>query len=127
MRILAIETSCDETGIAVVEGTKSAEGFSFTLLGAAALNSQAALHAVYGGVYPTLAKREHAKNLPVLFEQFKNLPAQAGEKVDAVAVTQGPGLEPALWQGIEFAKKLAQEWRVPLLPINHMEGHLISS
>ncbi len=57
----------------------------------------------------------------MLFEKFKD------EKVDAIAVTRGPGLEPALWTGIEFAKKLAAEWSVPLLPANHMEGHLISS
>ncbi len=121
MKILAIETSCDETGIAIVEGTNTEKGFAFTTLGAAALNSQAALHAPYGGVFPTLAKREHEKNLPLLFEKFSH------EQVDAVAVTQGPGLEPALWTGIEFAKKIARERGAPLLPMNHMEGHLISS
>jgi N6-L-threonylcarbamoyladenine synthase len=68
-----------------------------------------------------LAKREHIKNLPVLFEEFKN------ETVDAIAVTAGPGLEPALWTGITFAEKLAKEWHKPLYAINHMEGHLISS
>ncbi len=120
MKILAIETSCDETGIAVVEGQKTEDGFSFTVLKNALL-SQAALHAEYGGVYPNLAKREHEKNLPILFKEFE------GEKVDAIAVTQGPGLEPTLWTGIGFAKKLAAQWQVPLLPQNHMEGHLISS
>ncbi len=120
MKILAIETSCDETGIAIVEGQKTPEGLSFAVLKHALL-SQAQLHAEYGGVYPNLAKREHQKNLPILFEQFKD------EKPDAIAVTQGPGLEPALWTGIEFAKKLAAQSQVPLLPINHMEGHLISS
>jgi N6-L-threonylcarbamoyladenine synthase len=120
MRILAIETSCDETGIAIVEGKKTPDGFAFKTL-KQALISQAALHAPYGGVYPNLAKREHQKNLPILFEQF------AGEQVDAIAVTVGPGLEPALWTGIEFAKKLAAETGLPLLPVNHMEGHLLSS
>lgn len=120
MKILAIETSCDETGIALVEGTKTENGYAFAVLKSALL-SQAQLHAEYGGVYPNLAKREHQKNLPVLFEQFEN------EEADAIAVTQGPGLEPALWTGIEFAKKLAQERGLPLLPVNHMEGHLISS
>jgi N6-L-threonylcarbamoyladenine synthase len=120
MRILAIETSCDETGIALVEGTKTPEGFAFETKKAALL-SQAALHAPYGGVYPTLAKREHEKNLPVLWEQFKD------EQFDAIAVTHGPGLEPALWQGIVFAQKIAAERNLPLIPINHMEGHLISS
>lgn len=128
MRVLAIETSCDETGVAVVEGLKTQGGFAFSQLGAAALNSQAALHAEYGGVYPNLAKREHEKNLPVILAQaiqksgLKNV-----AEVDGIAVTQGPGLEPALWVGIEFAKQLAKDCSLPLLPTNHMEGHLISS
>jgi N6-L-threonylcarbamoyladenine synthase len=125
MRVLAIETSCDETGIALVEGVKTSTGFEFSLLGAAALNSQAALHAQYGGVFPNLAKREHEKNLPIILKQA--LDQAHNPIIDAVAVTQGPGLEPALWTGIEFAKKLAQDLRLPLLPTNHMEGHLISS
>jgi len=120
MKILAIETSCDETGIALVEGAKTPDGFIFETKKAALL-SQALLHSPYGGVYPNLAKREHLKNLPALFEQFKD------DQYDAVAVTHGPGLEPALWTGIEFAKKLAAERSVPLLATNHMEGHLISS
>lgn len=120
MRVLAIETSCDETGIALVEGTKTPEGFIFETKKAALL-SQAMLHSPYGGVYPNLAKREHEKNLPLLFEQFKD------EQFDAVAVTHGPGLEPALWTGVEFAKRVAAERNVPLLATNHMEGHLISS
>jgi N6-L-threonylcarbamoyladenine synthase len=120
MRILAIETSCDETGLALVEGTKTPEGFAFKVIDSALL-SQAALHAEYGGVYPNLAKREHEKNLPILFDKFKDQP------VDAIAVTNGPGLEPALWTGVEFAKKVATERSVPLLATNHMEGHLLSS
>jgi len=120
MRILAIETSCDETGIALLEGKKVGGILEFTTIKAALL-SQAKLHAEYGGVFPTLAKREHIKNLPVLFKDFE------AEKFDAVAVTHGPGLEPALWTGIEFAKALAAERQVPLLPVNHMEGHIVSS
>ncbi len=144
MRVLAIETSCDETGIAIVEGTKTGPpaggGFTFTLLGAAALNSQAALHAHYGGVFPSLAKREHEKNLPIILEQALMhaqpkedfFEANFGEVIhtlgiDAIAVTQGPGLEPALWTGITFAQNLAKETSLPLLLANHMEGHLISS
>ena len=120
MKILAFETSCDETGIALVEGQKTDAGFTFTTLHAALL-SQAALHAEYGGVYPNLAKREHEKNLPILYREFADM------ECDAVAVTVGPGLEPALWQGVEFAKRVAAERGVPLLPTNHMEAHLISS
>lgn len=121
MKVLAIETSCDETGIALVEAKKVGDGFAFKTLGVAALSSQAKLHAEYGGVFPNLAKREHQKNLPILYREFAN------ETANAVAVTNGPGLEPALWQGIEFAKRVAAERSVPLLPTNHMEGHLISS
>ncbi|MBY0294260.1 tRNA (adenosine(37)-N6)-threonylcarbamoyltransferase complex transferase subunit TsaD, partial [Patescibacteria group bacterium] len=115
----------DETGVALVEGQKTEKGFVFTQLGNAALNSQAKLHAEYGGVYPNLAKREHEKNLPIILEQA--LRNTSEEKIDAIAVTQGPGLEPALWAGITFAENLAKERGLPLIPTNHMEGHLISS
>ncbi|HVY72787.1 MAG TPA: tRNA (adenosine(37)-N6)-threonylcarbamoyltransferase complex transferase subunit TsaD [Candidatus Paceibacterota bacterium] len=125
MNILAIETSCDETGVALVSGTKTENGFAFAELGAFALNSQAKLHAEFGGVYPNLAKREHEKNLPIILEQaLKNV---GDEPIDAIAVTQGPGLEPALWAGITFAENLAKEKNLPLIAANHMEGHLISS
>src|SRR3989344_748355 len=125
MKVLAAETSCDETGIAVVEGSArhpdtGGIDFEFKTLRAALL-SQAHLHAEYGGVYPNLAKREHQKNLPLLFREFEK------DEVDAIAVTYGPGLEPALWQGITFAQDLAKKWQRPLIPINHMEAHLISS
>ncbi len=159
MRVLAIETSCDETGIAIAEGEKTPQGFVFRVLGSALL-SQAQLHAPYGGVFPTLAKREHEKNLPVILEQAlraalansenspekgprvsplaDNLPVgKAGPDhfssefsslaLDAIAVTNGPGLEPALWTGITFAKQLAKETSLPLMGANHMEGHLVSS
>src|SRR3989344_7269185 len=108
MKILAIETSCDETGIAIVQGEKTTDGFVFTTLGSALL-SQAPLHAEYGGVYPNLAKREHEKNLPTILEQALADAKTEIKKVDAIAVTSGPGLEPALWTGIEFAKRLAAE------------------
>src|SRR6185503_1697407 len=78
-------------------------------------------HSPYGGVYPNLAKREHEKNLPLLFKEFE------AAEVDAIAVTAGPGLEPTLWTGINFAQKLAAEWGKPLFAVNHMEGHLLSS
>src|SRR3989338_4687770 len=124
MRILALPISCDETGIALVEGAKTPGGFLFETHKAALL-SQAHLHAPYGGVYPTLAKREHEKNLPVLYEQFQQDDILLD--LDAVAVTQGPGLEPALWQCVEFAKKISKERVLPLFGVNHMEAHLISS
>ncbi len=120
MKVLAIETSCDETGIALMEGRLVGDTMEFVTIKAELL-SQAKLHAEYGGVFPTLAKREHIKNLPVLFAPFKD------EEFDAVVVTAGPGLEPALWTGIEFAKQVALERGVPCIPANHMEGHIISS
>src|SRR3989344_4296330 len=124
MKVLAIETSCDETGIALVEGGIQGDTLVFKTIKNALL-SQAALHAPYGGVYPTLAKREHEKNLPVLYEQFQQDDILLD--LDAVAVTQGPGLEPALWQGVEFAKKISKERVLPLFGVNHIEAHLISS
>jgi N6-L-threonylcarbamoyladenine synthase len=135
------------------------------------VHSQAALHSPYGGVFPTLAKREHEKNLvPLLAQiliQWKNTPTKtdrtliqkeayeqhisafkqeyAGQNadlvesfagalflaekppIDAIAVTEGPGLEPALWTGIVFAQMLSTLWDIPILPINHMEGHVVGS
>jgi N6-L-threonylcarbamoyladenine synthase len=120
MKVLAIETSCDETGIALVEGRHEGGRFEF-IIHKAALLSQAQLHAPYGGVFPNLAKREHQKNLPALFAEFE------GVKVDAIVATAGPGLEPALWTGITFAQELALRWQKPLYAANHMEAHLISS
>lgn len=133
MRVLAIETSCDETGVALVEGERTPSGFRFNVLGSALL-SQAALHAQYGGVFPTLAKREHEKNLPLILSQALQNAGIRSESaslqhtnIDCVAVTHGPGLEPALWTGITFAQKLAEESHLPLMGVNHMEGHLLSS
>ena len=81
-----------------------------------------------------LAKREHIKNLPiVLRKSLKEATAKAGRAklnkerpVDAIAVTYGPGLEMCLWEGITFAQNLAKKWKVPLIPVNHMEGHILS-
>jgi N6-L-threonylcarbamoyladenine synthase len=91
--------------------------------------SQVKIHAPWGGVVPNLAKREHQKNLPLIlkkvFKQAKLSPKKP--KIDLIAVTSGPGLEPALWVGINFAKALAYFWNKPILPINHMEGHLFSA
>jgi len=167
MRILAIETSCDETAIAIVEANpieqRDERGTSFAVLGNALL-SQVEVHRQYGGVYPNLAKREHAKNLvpileaaleeaellredaqaisqethdaitkllerePGLAEQFLEFIKETEPPViDAIAVTAGPGLEPALWVGINFAKALALAWNKPLIAVNHMEGHILAA
>ena len=126
MRILAIETSCDETAIAIVDAEGDTSAATYRVMGDALL-SQAALHAAYGGVYPTLAKREHIKNLPILLEQALNEAHSDGSDIDLIAVTRGPGLEPALWTGIEFAKALGEKMNVPVMGIDHMEGHIVSA
>ena len=103
------------------------ENASFKIL-ANASNSQIKIHAEYGGVYPMLAKKAHIENLPILLEEVlkKSKLSKNKKPVDAIAVTYGPGLEPALWTGIVFAKELAEKWNVPLIPVNHMEGHILS-
>jgi N6-L-threonylcarbamoyladenine synthase len=159
MKILAIETSCDETSIAIVECEGDISAPKIKVLGHA-LFSQVETHAKYGGVYPNLAKREHQINFtPLLIsalEQAKLLKnstqnidqnsvssllerepeaAQAlidflcthdKPKIDAIAVTVGPGLEPTLWVGIQCAEAIARTWNLPLFGINHMEGHIFS-
>lgn len=127
MKILSIETSCDETGISILEAKGNIKNANFKIL-ANSLNSQVKIHAPFGGVYPSLAKREHIKNLPILLERsLRKAKLNKKEKpVDIIAVTSGPGLEPALWTGIVFAKDLAEKWNVPLVPVNHMEGHILS-
>ncbi len=172
MKILGIETSCDETGVCIIEGQKSENDTTLTVLGNQ-LYSQVALHEQYGGVFPMMAKREHAKNLvpllkkcleeadliverklyrvdstninkssvdslditknilerePELFvELVKLLETIEKPKIDYITVTNGPGLEPALWVGVTFAKALSQAWNIPLIPTNHMEGHILAS
>ncbi|MCX6715775.1 MAG: tRNA (adenosine(37)-N6)-threonylcarbamoyltransferase complex transferase subunit TsaD [Candidatus Taylorbacteria bacterium] len=170
MVILGIETSCDETALALIETRGQGADFECRVIGSL-VHSQAELHSAYGGVYPTLAKREHGKNLiplfhklltessefiqirdeaelnaesikksidsfraeiapqnPELFESFANAKfLNRIPKIDQIAVTEGPGLEPALWVGINFARMLGELWRVPVVPINHMEGHIVGS
>jgi len=172
MKILGIETSCDETGVCIIECHKSDDDTVLTVLGNQ-LYSQVALHEQYGGVFPMMAKREHAKNLvpllkkcleeadliverklyqvdsininkssvdslditknilerePELFvELVKLLETIEKPVIDYIAVTNGPGLEPALWVGVTFAKALSQAWNIPLIPTNHMEGHILAS
>lgn len=171
MRILGIETSCDETAICLIEANGSfGNDFEFRILGNS-LISQIAVHAQYGGVFPNLAKREHGRNLVPLLEQtlrqsgqftvdsgqkkigtansvnsklltvnLKNLlarepelyeklavflPKYAKPEIDVIAVTVGPGLEPALWVGINFARALSLVWNIPIVAVNHMEGHVV--
>ncbi len=120
MIILGIETSCDETALCLLETREQDGKIEYKIL-ANIVNSQINLHREYGGVFPALAKREHTKNLPILYKQLPEM------KIDAIAVTQGPGLEIALWTGIVFAKELGEKLQVPVIPINHMEGHIVST
>ena len=126
MIILSIETSCDETAISIVEARGGIKSARFRIL-ANNVASQIKIHRKYGGVYPMLAKREHLKNLPILFKKTLKEAGLSEKKIDIVAVTYGPGLEPALWTGLEFAKALAKKLKKKLIPVNHMEGHIFSS
>lgn len=122
MKILAIETSCDDTAAAIVE--KTAGGVNVL---ASTVSSQIALHASYGGVVPNLAAREHAKNIvPVIKETFR-VAGLTPSAIDAIAVTQGPGLIPALLVGTTAAKTLSFLWKKPLIGIHHIEGHIYAN
>ena len=131
MKILAIETSCDETAIAVLEAelahlpaSRAGSEINFNIL-SNQVSSQVKIHRPYGGVVPNLAKREHIKNLPILLKRA--LKESKVNKPDVLAVTSGPGLEPALWTGINFAEDLEKKWKMPLIAVNHLEGHIYSS
>ena len=114
--ILGIETSCDETGAAVV---RSGQQILSNVVA-----SQIATHQPYGGVVPELASREHLRALVPVVRQALAEAGQTYESVDAIAVTQGPGLAGALLVGISFAKALAFALEKPLIAVNHLEGHI---
>lgn len=118
MRILAIETSCDETAVAVVQ-----EVDSHYMVEHAVLASQAMLHATWGGVVPEVAAREHAAYLFPLLQKV----VTDWSSIDAIAVTAGPGLVPALRVGVEAAKTFAFMLDKPLVPVHHLEGHIFSA
>jgi N6-L-threonylcarbamoyladenine synthase len=116
MNILGIETSCDETGVAVYSTKRG--------LMAHALHSQVDLHAVYGGVVPEIASRDHIRRLLPLIRQVLR---DAGiDRPDAIAYTAGPGLVGALMVGGGMANGLALAWDCPVIPVHHMEGHLVA-
>lgn len=163
MNILAIETSCDETALTILEVSEGEEQPVFSVRSHIVL-SQIDIHAQYGGVFPNLAKRAHAENLtPLLKTSLETAGmAQAGDissalatchlplvtllerepemcealvttlspiavpPIDYICVTNGPGLEPALWVGINFAQAVGIIWNIPVIPVNHMEGHIVS-
>ena len=174
MKILAIETSCDETAIAIAElhsgrgltrmrSRTHADASTRVRVLSQDIASQVKIHAAYGGVVPNLARREHEKNLvPMLVvalteahlknPKLQNIKPKQGviadiltretellqkfkksimplalPDIDAIAVTYGPGLAPALWTGVNFARALATLWDKPLIPVNHMAGHFFSA
>lgn len=123
MKVLGLETSCDETGLAIYDSTMN-DGKGGVL--AQVLYSQIELHATYGGVVPELASRDHIRKLvPLLDELFAK--AQIDKSaIDAVAYTKGPGLIGALMTGALFGRTLAYAWGVPAIGVHHMEGHLLA-
>lgn len=116
MRILGIESSCDETAAAVVEDGRRVLSD--------VVASQVALHSPYGGVVPELASRRHVEMILPVIHQALSEAGVGKDDLDAVAVTQGPGLIGALLVGLSSAKALAYAWRKPLLAVNHLEGHM---
>lgn len=157
--LLAIETSCDETSVAILKYIEDDTNTRFETLSHITL-TQATMHAEYGGVYPNMARREHQINIVAviaealdkagLLEQSTmpsaDLPylnylerepdvrpsltdfvvCHPQPAINAIAVTTGPGLEPALWVGVNVARALADHWNIPVIPVNHMEGHILS-
>ena len=119
MKILGIESSCDETAIALVTG----EGEDLVVEKSVVL-SQVQDHAQYGGVVPEVAARKH---LEAIFPMLEHELTHDGEGIDAIAVTVGPGLAPALRTGVEVAKTLAWIWNKPFVPISHLEGHIYAA
>lgn len=115
MKILGIETSCDETGVAIYDSQHG--------LVAHTLHSQVASHAAYGGVVPELASRDHIQHLIPLLQEIN----ATADNLDAIAYTKGPGLIGALLVGAGFAKALGYAWGIPTIGVHHMEGHLMAA
>jgi N6-L-threonylcarbamoyladenine synthase len=118
MKILAIDTSCDETSAAVTEGTKILSNVVW---------SQASLHAKFGGVMPSLAQRQHEEHIDWVINKAIRDSGSNIRNVDAIAVTIGPGLSIALGVGINKAKELTKKYNKKLIAINHLEAHILSS
>lgn len=118
MRVMGIETSCDETAVAIYDTT--------TGLLANQIHSQTEVHAIYGGVVPELAARDHVRKLPVLFRAALEEANLRRDQIDAVGYTAGPGLQGALMTGAAFAKGLAQALHCPALGVHHLEGHVLA-
>lgn len=118
MLILGIETSCDETGIALYDSNKGLLGHT--------LHSQIDLHAEYGGVVPELASRDHIRYIIPLINQLLNKTSIAKEAINAIAYTAGPGLSGALLVGSTVGESLSFALGIPSIPVHHLEGHLLA-
>lgn len=118
MKILAIETSCDETSVAIVENGR-------TIL-SSIIYSQIEIHKLYGGVVPEIASRNHLDKIAHVVDQAFEAAGLEFDQVDAIAVTEGPGLVGALLVGVNYAKTLSFALGKPLIPVNHIEGHISS-
>jgi len=127
MIVLGIETSCDETGVALYNTAPWEEGKpAFKGILGQGLHSQVAMHRDYGGVVPELASRDHIRRVLPLLDQCLSQSGLKLSDIDAVAFTQGPGLAGALLVGSAFAKSLAQGLNLPSIGVHHLEGHLLS-
>ncbi|PIR58838.1 MAG: tRNA (adenosine(37)-N6)-threonylcarbamoyltransferase complex transferase subunit TsaD, partial [Candidatus Pacebacteria bacterium CG10_big_fil_rev_8_21_14_0_10_56_10] len=115
--VLAIDTSCDETAAAVTSGRTVMSNV---------IASQSQLHRRWGGVFPTVAKQAHQELLPAVITAARRRAGADWSQLAAIAVTQGPGLAPALEVGLKFADRLGSRHQLPLVPVNHLEGHLLS-
>lgn len=118
MRILAIETSCDETAVAILKTPSTVE--------VSLVSSQIHLHRPFGGVVPEVASRAHQEWLPLLVKQALSEAGLGRDGIDLIAATRGPGLVGALLVGISFSRSLALAWDKPWIGVNHLEGHLAS-
>ena len=118
MKVLGIESSCDETGVALYDTERGLLGH--------AVHTQVAMHAAYGGVVPELASRDHVRRLIPLLERVLADAGCTRHDIDAIAYTAGPGLAGALLVGASFAEALALALDIPALPVHHLEGHLLS-
>ena len=118
MLILGVESSCDETGLALYDTERG--------LLAHALHSQVEMHAEYGGVVPELASRDHIRRVLPLTERVLKEANKTLNDIDAIAYTQGPGLSGALLVGTSFAESLAFSLQIPTICVHHLEGHLLA-
>ena len=121
MQILAIETSCDETAVAIYQS----DGMAGRII-AERVASQIETHAKFGGVVPEVASREHLKVLPAMVEDVMNSAGLDWKQIDHIAVTSGPGLMGALLVGVSYARALGTVNKIPVIPVHHMEGHLLA-